>query len=170
MFLAGGGMKFNIKLVDDKFKGNKKQYILQCLIATFCFLLILLYVDFLLQTAVVASLGATTFIIFTMPHKNRGKARYIIGGYAFGAISGGLCSLLMNIVTFSTPAILGAISVGLCMFLMVVFNAEHPPAAALALGIVIEGFDIRTIIFVFFVSLLLLFLKYLNRRWIIDLL
>ncbi|MDA3846317.1 MAG: HPP family protein [Vallitaleaceae bacterium] len=158
-----------MRFVDKKFKNNKKQYILQCLLATAALVLILISVDFVLHTAIVASLGATSFIVFTMPHKNRGKARYILGGYMFSVITGGICSIFINLNPNITPGILGAIAVGLCMFLMVVFNAEHPPAAALALGIVIEGFDIKTIIFVFFVSCLLLFVKYLNRRWIIDL-
>lgn len=63
----------------------------------------------------------------------------------------------------------GAIAIGLSMFLMVIFNFEHPPATALALGLVTEGYDIRTIIIVFMISGILLLVRRLFRHWLIDL-
>lgn len=159
-----------MKVFDDKFKSNKRQYILQCLMATVALLIVMTYVNYVVDTVIVASLGATSFILFTMPHTHSSKPRYIIGGYFIASVVGVLCSLLIGLNTFVTPVILGAIAVGLCMFLMVILNFEHPPAAGFALGIVIDGFDVKTILFVYFMCLALILFTYLNKKWFIDLL
>lgn len=77
------------KFIDEKFLLNKWKYISQCLIVTFFFWIILLMLDFVIKIAIVASLGATCFIIFTIPHKNASKTQYIIGGYSVGVVGGG---------------------------------------------------------------------------------
>jgi CBS-domain-containing membrane protein len=159
-----------VKIIDDKFKNNKARYIVQCLVTTGILLVVLMYIDLVLETAIVASLGATTFIIFTVPHKNRSKARYIIGGYTCGVISGTACAFLVGLTSFLSVGVAGAIAVGLAMFLMVITDTEHPPAAAVALGLTIEGFDMRTIIVVYIVSIFLMLVKRYAGRWLIDLL
>lgn len=158
-----------MKLLDSKFKNNKKQYIFQCLMATLSLLIIFGVIDYVLHTVVVASLGATSFIIFTLPHRNSSRVRYILGGYVLGSIAGGICALLVSAQVLLSPMLVGALAVGLSMFLMVIFNMEHPPASAFALGIAIEGFDLKTVFFVFVVTIVLLVIKYLNRKWFIDL-
>lgn len=158
-----------MKLLDSKFKNNKKQYVLQCLMATVSLLIIFGTIDYVLHTVIVASLGATSFIVFTLPHKNSSRARYILGGYVLGTVAGSICALLVSLHILLTPMLVGALAVGLSMFLMVIFNMEHPPASAFALGIAIEGFDLRTVFFVFLVTFTLLLIKYLNRKWFIDL-
>jgi len=44
--------------------------------------------------------------------------------------------------------VFGAMSVGLAIFVMVITNTEHPPAASLALGLVLNEFNYRTVIVV----------------------
>lgn len=161
-------MKF--KIIDDKFKENKSKYVIQCIIATLALIFVLVYVDLVFQAAVVTSLGATSFIIFTMPHKNRAKARYIIGGYTIGISIGFIFTLLVEKHILLTTPMLGAMAVGICMFIMVITNTEHPPAAGLALAIVIEGFDLKTVSFVYLVSILLIVIKHYTKQWLIDLL
>lgn len=156
--------------IDDKFLNNKWKFILQCFIVT-CFLsLILIFLDFVLKLSVVASLGATSFIIFTIPHKNASRVPYILGGYTVGVIVGIICTLGSHITMNIPLTIWGAIAIGLSMFLMVILNFEHPPAAALSLGLVMEGFDIKTVITVFTISISLLVIRWLLRKWLIDLL
>ncbi len=159
-----------MKLFDPKFRGNKKQYISQCLLATVALMIIMAYVEFVVDTVTVASLGATSFILFTMPHTHRSKPRYILGGYGIGSIVGVLCSLIIGLNTFVTPVVLGALAVGLCMFLMVILNFEHPPAAGFALGIVIEGFDLKTVLFVYFVCISLIIFTHFSKKWFVNLL
>lgn len=159
-----------MRLVDKNFKEFRLHYVVQCLIATTSLGLILFYMDILVDTAVVASIGATSFIVFTMPKTNGAKPRFILGGYAVGSIIG----MIMNYILLSDMGvpinIVGALAVGLAMFIMVVTNTEHPPAAALALGLAINGYTIATIIFVYGVAVTLLLIKWILRKWLINLL
>lgn len=41
-----------------------------------------------------------------------------------------------------------ATAVGLAIFVMVITNTEHPPAASIALGLVLNGFEPRVILFI----------------------
>ena len=159
-----------MRLLDRNLKGHILQYVAQCLIATATLGVVLFYMDIVMETAVVASIGATSFIIFTMPHTNGAKPKYILGGYAVGTIVGVLSNYLL-VLNIGIPVnIVGAIAVGLAMFVMVITNTEHPPAAALALGIAIEGYTLNILIFVYGVAISLLLIKWLLRKWLIDLL
>lgn len=157
------------KFIDEKFLLNKWKYISQCLIVTFFFWIILLMLDLVMKTAIVASLGATCFIIFTIPNKNASKASYIIGGYSVGIVVGGICSLGLNFTHNLPLGLWGAAAIGLSMFFMVILNFEHPPATALALGLVTEGYYLRTILIVFLISGILLFVRRILKHWLIDL-
>ena len=42
----------------------------------------------------------------------------------------------------------GGLAVGLAIFVMVITNTEHPPAASIALGLVLNGFEPRVILFI----------------------
>lgn len=159
-----------MKLIDPKLKGHIGHYILQCLIATVALIFVLLYVDVFFQAAIVASIGATSFIIFTMPHTNSAKAYYIIGGYTVGIVCGVVSQQLLFFIGVVNISIVGAVAVGLAMFIMVITNTEHPPAAALALGIAVEGYTGEMLLFVYLVTICLLFIKWLLRRILIDLL
>ena len=157
-----------MRLIDKNLRGHMLHYVVQCLIATATLGFVLLYMDIVIDTTVVASIGATSFIIFTMPHTNGAKPKYILGGYCVGTVVGVLANYLL---VMSVPInIVGALAVGLAMFFMVVTNTEHPPAAALALGIAINGYTLNTIIFVYGVAITLLLIKWLLRKWLMDLL
>lgn len=143
-----------MKFFDEKFLSNKGSYIVQTLIATVTVLIVLFILDALYDTTIIASLGASSFIAFTMPHADNSKPRFLIGGYIVGIIVGSICNYLNNI-DFYTPLVffsqnshifLGAIAVGLSIFIMVITNTEHPPAAALALGLVLNIINLRLII------------------------
>lgn len=161
---------------DDKFRRNKVRYVGQCLLATLSILLVLLVLGVMTNAAVVASLGATGFIAFTMPHRQACRPRYILGGYLVGAAVGSACHALAGV---AWPAILsgvepqvifGALAVGLAIFLMVVTNTEHPPAAGLALGLVLSGCSV-TIVAVSLAGVVgMLLVQRALKRFLIDLL
>ncbi len=84
------------RLFDDKLREHRGQYLKQTLMATVSMLVVLLLLDLVEQTVLIASLGASTFIVFSMPHTKRAKPRYTIGGYVVGALAGCSASLLIT--------------------------------------------------------------------------
>lgn len=156
-------------LFDKKMKGHIKFYIIQCLIATASITFALYYMDAILKTTIVSSIGATSFIIFTMPHSKISFPKYILGGYIIGVIIGVISNNLLLLQLGIPVFVVGACAVGLTMFFLVITDTEHPPAAAIALGIAIDGYNLNMIIFIFGFALLLLSIKYLLRHWLIDL-
>ena len=142
-----------MRLIDEKFKEYKSRYFLQSLIIVFLLLVILQILDVIQQTAIIVSLGASSFILFAMPHVKRARPRYVVGGYLLGVLFGCLCHFMaknpMVIEAFgSTRTALifaSAVAVGLTVFMMIVTNTEHPPAASIALGFVMNEWDCMTI-------------------------
>lgn len=142
-----------MKIFDEKFRGNKARYLFQCILATLSVLIVLLSLDAISNAAVIAALGASFFIAFTMPEAQVSRPRFLIGGYLVGIAVGSLCHylslvpLLMQLPISQNLSyvLFGAISVGLAIFLMVITNTEHPPAASLALGLVLNEFNYMTV-------------------------
>ncbi len=128
----------------EEFKLYWKHYILQCLLATIVVFVVLLVLS-LKNAVIVASIGATTFIIFAMPSMLTANPRNVIGGHITGLIVGSLCSLIPHATVFYA-ALSYALAVGLAIFIMVVIDTEHPPAAATALGFAMSGFAFETAI------------------------
>lgn len=166
-----------MQLFDPKFRENKWGYIWQCLMATFCVGMVLVVLDTLSYTAIIASLGATSFIAFMAPHIKASKPRYILGGYICGTLSGVTWKLLaLSPLIRSIPliaqydgVIFGAIAVGAAMFLMVTMNFEHPPAAGYALGIVLNEFDARVLMVVMVGVVLIVSLKQILKPYMKNL-
>lgn len=138
---------------DKKFHANKGLFISQCGLATLIILSTLLFLNVLTDDVVIAAIGATCFIVFAMPHKENSRARYILGSYLIGITVGGIFYFLNDVFIASEinhlhsylPIVLGALAVGFTMFLMLITNLEHPPAAALALGLVVDEWSLRTV-------------------------
>ena len=132
-----------MQIFDRKLKKYLPNYILQSLLATIALTIILYFENIFTDTAVVASLGATTFIIFAMPNYTTAQPRKVMGGHIIGIIVGVFCFyiasfaqnsenffLAQNVIKILIPSL----SVGLSIFIMVITNTEHPPAAGTALG------------------------------------
>ena len=131
---------------------NFKRYALQCGLAGFVVLILLLVLDAVTQTVLIAALGASAFIAFAVPHSPHSGPRNMIGGYTIGIVAGCLMATLesaMNIqgagAAHAVMVIFGAMAISLAMFMMVVTRTEHPPAAALALGLVLNEWDLLTL-------------------------
>jgi len=143
-----------MKMFDEKFRSNKARYILQCTLAALSILLVLLSLDAMSNAAVIAALGASFFIAFTMPEAQVSRPRFLIGGYLVGVGAGCLCRYLSSVPLLTQLPIIqefsyvvfGAISVGLAIFVMVITNTEHPPAASVALGLVINECNYTTVL------------------------
>ena len=163
---------------DGKFKHNKVTYFSQTVLTTTAMFVVLLLLDFFSNAVLVAALGASCFIAFAMPHRDISNPRYMIGGYAVGALTGVACAyaasgLLMTTLPIS-PAFyyvfFGALAVGLAMILMVLTDTEHPPAASLSLGLVLNHSDLKTIAIVLLGIASLSLIKEVLRPWLKDLL
>jgi len=163
---------------DEKFRRNKVRYVFQCILATMAVFFVLLVLDAMTDAAVIASLGATSFIVFTMPGAHLSRPRFLIGGYLVGIAAGGLCYSLslvpslaqLPIVREIPYVVFGALAVGLAILVMVVTDTEHPPAAGLALGLVLDEYNHRTVAVVLIGVVALFIIKTVLRPVLKDLL
>jgi len=145
-----------MRLFDEKFKKNTWAYVFQSLLATIALIAIMLLLDVFTQTTIVASMGASSFIIFTMPHSDNAKPRRVVGGYFIGVIVGCACWYIAQqppvidiLLADRNAAIVGsALAVGLAIFIMVVTDTEHPPAASVAMGFVFNPWKQQTVLVV----------------------
>ncbi len=165
-----------MRLTDAKLRRHVGTYIFQCSLATLAVTLVLLLLNAAQQTAIIASIGASAFIVFTAPNAFSAKTRALIGGYAIGMLIGIGCSTIaLHLGTRGTSQwgpiliIMGAVSVGLSTFIMVVTDTEHPPAAGLALAFVLNTWNFRTLLVVIMAPVVLALVKYLFRERIRNL-
>ena len=75
-------------LVRANYRANLRRYFLQCGLATIVVLVLLMLLDAVTQTVLIAALGATTFIAFAVPRSPHAGPRHLIGGYVVGMTAG----------------------------------------------------------------------------------
>ena len=153
-----------------------KRYALQCGLAGIVVLVLLLVLDAVTQTVLIAALGASAFIAFAVPRSQHSGPRHMIGGYAIGIVAGCLMATLesaMNVqgagAAHAVMVVFGAMAISLAMFMMVVTRTEHPPAAALALGLVLNEWDLLTLAVVMAGIVALSLIKRLVLPMLLDL-
>ena len=133
---------------------NFKRHGLQCGLAGLGVLLLLLVLDAVTQTVLIASLGASAFIAFAVPRSLHSDPRHLVGGYVTGLVSGVAMSSFYALFSLqgtwdhAIMIVFGALAISVAMFAMVVTRTEHPPAAALALGLVLNEWDLLTLVVV----------------------
>ena len=131
-----------------------KRYVLQCGLAGIVVLILLLILDAVTQTVLIASLGASAFIAFAVPRSLHSGHRHLVGGYVVGILAGVLLSTLNTFIDMASTwdhaimVVFGSLAISLAMFGMVVTRTEHPPAAALALGLVLNEWNLVTLLLV----------------------
>jgi len=136
-----------------KFKRQWKNYVFQITVATLSIFIAILFIK--MQNAVmVASLGATTFIVFITPTNFIANRRNVVGGHIIG-ISVGMLFALIPVSSPIASIIIFSLTVGTSMFLMAITDMEHPPACATALGIVSAGYTF-SMIFAFITGVIIL--------------
>ncbi len=87
------------------------------------------------------SLAASAFIAFAFPKADSVRTSVLVGGYLSSCIWGVLLSLVLFHIglTYTNTIVCCGIAIFLTSFCMTVLDLEHPPAAALAIGIVISS-------------------------------
>jgi len=166
-----------IIIFDKKFRKNTLKYIFQCFLATLTILAVLIFLDVLNEAALITALGASAFVVFTMPTQYSSDPRRLIGGYVVGLLVGFIFYLIStseigNILVgnhTTSLIIFGSLAVGFSIFIMAVTNTEHAPAAGIALGLVISTWDYLTIIFIIVAILWMASIKIILKRYLMDL-
>ncbi|MDA3792166.1 MAG: HPP family protein [Elusimicrobia bacterium] len=163
--------------IDKKFKKMPGRYLAQCLLVVILLIVILSFLDVINETALIASLGATAFTIFSMPSSYMSAPRTVIGGYAVGMLSGVIFWYLSGREIISVtlpadyiPAVFAAIAVGVSILVMVVTNTEHAPAAGIALGLVLNSWNGGTLLFTLAAAIVMSVTKEVLSDYLVDLL
>lgn len=133
------------KMVTE-FRMYWRHYVFQSIAATLTIFTLLLLVSIQEKPVIIASIGATTFIVFAMPGYITAQPRNLIGGHIVGMLCGfGASNIpLEQFLPYQfSHALLLALAVGISIFIMVVTDTEHPPAAGTALGVAIAGFSLK---------------------------
>jgi len=127
--------------MDSKFPHYWKTYIAQSSYAALSVFFITLILSE--NPVVIASIGATAFIVFALPNNIASDPKRIIGGHFLGFFIGSCFAVFpfMGIVFFK--AIWFALAIGITILFMAVLDLEHPPAAAAgtALGMTLVGYS-----------------------------
>ncbi|MEA1987364.1 MAG: HPP family protein [Candidatus Marinimicrobia bacterium] len=136
-----------------KFKRLWKHYLIQIPIATLSIFIATLFIN-IQNTVMIASIGATTFIIFILPTSYTANRRNVIGGHLIGIGVG----MLFTLIPASSSIILlliFSLTVGTAMLFMAIFDMEHPPACGTALGVVSFGYTFPSL-FAFITGIIVL--------------
>jgi len=150
-----------------EFQNHWKHYVFQSVFAMISMFAVLVVLKF--QNLVIsASIGATAFIVFSMPKSITAKPRNVIGGHMVGFFCGSLCAFIPQPYAIIT-LMAYALAVGLSMFFMVVFDMEHPPASGTALGVAIYGFSWPILLALVSANIVFLGIGRLFRPYIRDL-
>jgi CBS-domain-containing membrane protein len=171
------GAANQVRLLDQRFLQQPGRYLAQCGLATLCMLILLAVLEAVTNATVLASLGASAFVAFTMPHRELSSPRHLVGGYLVGMAVGSLCCLLLRAAPSELTVLWGhiwqavasALAVGLAVFVMVITGTEHPPAASLALGLVLGDTSLDLVLVILAGIVGLTVLKWLLRRRLVDL-
>jgi hypothetical protein len=180
-----------MSLFDPNFEVHPWPYIIQISIAGTFMMFIFAAFNLYTQTALVASLASSAFVAFTVPNSHATDARPMLGGYIVAVIVGIAISLIyhsagvVDAIDNGLSALFGNIgfSVGgqasmaffaflafmTAAFTMAATDTEHAPAIGIAIGLVMNRWDIMTLLFIFTGILFLIGFKKLFERWMIDL-
>lgn len=126
------------------------------------------------------SLASSIFIIFTIPESIAAQPRRILGGYAVALIVGLIAhyALLKIFGLLETHFVLGntkffwvsaAVVMGLVMVLMVLMNFQHPPAAGVALVLMLDIQEYYTVAVIILTVCSLALIKFWLKNYLINL-
>ena len=165
-------------LFDRNLKPRLKNYAFQCTLATISLVIILLVHNTLFSQAIVVSIASTAFTIFVFPDSIASTPRRVIGGQLVAILAGSFFLAILQAPAIETvasgerlvPSIAAGLAVGLGILIMVATNTEHPPAAGVALGIVIDPWQWSAIAFVLIGALALSTIRAILRPKMVNLL
>ena len=93
---------------------------------------------------VLASMGASTFLLFAVPHSPMAQPWPMLGGHIVSALVGVACASLIP-----HPVIATASAVALAIFAMHLLHCMHPPSAATAMIAVLAGPEVHAMGYAF---------------------
>ena len=82
----------------------------------------------------IAPIGGSAIILFTLPHSPLAQPWSVFGGYLMA-----LCAAYLSVLLMPNPLLAAAAAVAGNIWLMARFNCMHPPGGALALFIALAG-------------------------------
>lgn len=164
----------NNYIIDEKFKQNWAHYLLQCGMAMVANGIIFAVLDSVFQTVIMAAFGASAFIVFAMPKTINSSPRRLIGGYVVGIVLGvcmyHIATSLDKVFPFGWEyTFFAAITTGVTLLVMTITNTEHPPAAGIAFGITLQGYEATTLLVIFLAIICLSVIRKLLKNWLINL-
>lgn len=164
-----------MRIFDPKFRDNKLRYVGQTFMGAIGVTAALLIFDVVNQPVIIASLGASGFTAFAAPHRRVAGPRHLIGGYIIGIAVGCALHYLADIPvnTYMEQKALHllacAIAFSLAMFLMAITSTEHAPAAAIAIGFVLNIWTVHTVILVMAGIIVIAIMQRIMKPWMMDL-
>jgi len=153
--------------IDPKFPDYWKDYVLQSSYASLSVFLISIIIPE--NPVVIASIGATAFIVFALPNNIAARPQCIIGGHLLGFFIGSCFAVFPFIDILFFKAIWFALSVGFSILFMVVLDLEHPPAAGTALGMTLVGYSSTSATTIFISVVILAVIGYVAKPYLKDL-
>ncbi len=126
------------------------------------------------------SLASSIFTVFTIPASIAAQPRRILGGYALAISVGLLAHFLLSkiFILFASHVDLGntqifwvssAIVMGLVMVLMVLLDCQHPPAAGVALVLILGVQEYYTVAVILLTVIVLAFIRFYLKDYLINL-
>jgi len=168
-------------IINPNFKRNKKVYFLKCLVALCAMTFILISLKTISSNVILGAIGASSlassvFIAFSLPDCASAHPRRMIGSYLISIIVGVIFYyigtyfiLIHDYLSFSLIyEIMGAFAVTTTMLMMILLSLEHPPAAGLALGLVLEPWEFRTLTIIIGAIIATAIIKSLVKPWLLP--
>ena len=148
-------------------EGRGSDVLLQSLLASLTIFVIFILVS-LEHALLVASMGATAFIVFASPKSEAARPKNVLGGHLIGLLSGAPFSLIPHEFLLAFALACSA-AVGLSVLLMVLAKAHHPPASGTALATAVSGISLGLVLGVLLSSLVMCLAHLLLGRKLRDL-
>lgn len=167
-------------------KISKWHFTVQLVAAVAYVLLVLVTLDIISSSPIMwavgsSSLASSAYLIFASPSSQAAAARRLVGSYAIAIVCGIIIRHFATWLMAEHGVMLlglthdphmywlsGAVSVGVSMFVMLLFRLQHPPAAGMALVMVIDQRSYEGILAIFFLAVLLAIIKIVLRRYLCD--
>lgn len=129
-----------------------------------------------------STLASSTYIVFCAPKAVVAKPQKIVGAYIIAVLCGEVMRYLANLVCSAIAScqpggpgylhvfeVAAAISVGVALLLMVLFKSEHPPAAGLAVVMVLDIRNVEALAVIFGAAVILSLIRIIFRRFLCNL-
>lgn|SRR3990167_865988 len=166
-------------------RGNVANYFWQTIIAMLFVWLVMIGFDLVqasqhMWVVGVATIATSTVYVFAMPNTTPAHPLRILVGYLLGLVIGIAMQYAFAVMTSQSSGevgnsyhhlfeVGGFLAFGLTLIIMMAIRSEHPPAAALALLLVLEYKDFPSISIIVLAAILLALLRFLFGRTLKDL-